>query len=131
MSARQTSKLIFKLICIHVKIFTNPHEYYDKSVSCSFASFHKSIWTFWQIWMTLVRNMHKEYRKSAKIVTNLNDTSDKYTWRWQQINIIIVTNLDDISDKSTWIWLLICMNWLSFTRPCRSKYSYQFLRSKL
>ena len=43
MSNRQTSKFIFKHTCIYVKIFTNPHEYYDKFVSCSFASSQKSI----------------------------------------------------------------------------------------
>ena len=29
MSARQTSKLILKLTCIHLQIFPNPHEYDD------------------------------------------------------------------------------------------------------
>ena len=41
MSARQTSKLILKLTCIHVQIFKN--EYCDKSVSYSLPSFHKYI----------------------------------------------------------------------------------------
>ena len=58
MSARQTSKLIFKLTCIHVLIFTN--EYYDKSVFYSMPYFPK---------------IH------MNMVTNLNDTSDKYTQR--------------------------------------------------
>ena len=58
MSARQTSKFIFKLTCIHVQIFTN--EYYEKSVFYSLASFPK---------------IH------MNMVTNLNDTSDKYTRR--------------------------------------------------
>ena len=33
-------------------------------------------------------------------MTTLNDTSDKYTWRWQQIYMYIVTNLNDKGDKS-------------------------------
>ena len=50
MSARWTYKFIFQLTYIHVKIFPNPHEYFAISVSYSFASFHKSIWIWWQIW---------------------------------------------------------------------------------
>ena len=38
---RQTSKLIFKLPCVHVQIFTN--EYHEIFVSYSLASFPKSI----------------------------------------------------------------------------------------
>ena len=67
MSARKISKFTIKLTCIHVQIFTTPHEHYDKSAFNSFASFHKSIWIFWQIWMTLVTNTHKDYSKSKGI----------------------------------------------------------------
>ena len=42
-SSGQISKLIVKLTYIHVQLLTNPHEYYDKSVSYTFASPHKSI----------------------------------------------------------------------------------------
>ena len=39
----QISKLIVKLTYIHVQLLTKPLEYYDKSVSYTFASLHKSI----------------------------------------------------------------------------------------
>ena len=42
-SSGQISKLIVKLTYIHVQRLTKPHEYYDKSVSYTFASLHKSI----------------------------------------------------------------------------------------
>ena len=95
MSDRQTSKCIFKLTCIHVQIFTNPHEYYDKSVSYSFASFHKSIWIWWHIWMTLVTNTHKDYSKSTGI-----------SWH---IWMTLVTNMHEDDNKSTWILWQIWM----------------------
>ena len=41
-SSGQISKLIVKLTNIHVQRLTKPHEYYDKSVSYTFASLHKS-----------------------------------------------------------------------------------------
>ena len=42
-SSGQISKLIVKLTYIHVQLLTKPHEYYDKSVSDTFASLHKCI----------------------------------------------------------------------------------------
>ena len=42
-SSGQISKLIVKLTYIHAQRLTKPHEYYDKSVSYTFASLHKSI----------------------------------------------------------------------------------------
>ena len=64
-STRQSSKFNFKLTCIHVQIFTDPHDYYEKSVSYSFASFHKSIRIWWQIWMTLVKNKHTNLSRNC------------------------------------------------------------------
>ena len=70
MSGRQTSKYIFKLTCFHVQIFTNPHEYYDKSVSYAFASFHKyeyggkSEWHYWQIHTKIIANPQEYHGKS-------------------------------------------------------------------
>ena len=76
MIMRQTSKLFFKLPCIHVQIFTN--EFYDKSVSYSLSSFPKSIWILWQIFMTLVTNTQKRLKQIHRnIMTSLNDTSNK------------------------------------------------------
>ena len=42
-SSWQILKFIVKLTYIHVQLLTKPHEYYDKSVSYTFASRHKSI----------------------------------------------------------------------------------------
>ena len=42
-SSGQISKLIVKLTYFHVQHLTKPHEYYDKSVSYTFVSLHKSI----------------------------------------------------------------------------------------
>ena len=55
----QISKLIGKLIYIHVQLMTKPQEYYDKLVSYSYASIHKSIWIWRQIWVRLVTNTHR------------------------------------------------------------------------
>ena len=55
MSAGQKAKFIVKLACIHVQLFTKPHEDYDKYALYSYASFAQ---------------IH------VNIVTNLNDTSD-------------------------------------------------------
>ena len=67
MSAGQISKLIVKLTCIHVQLLTKPHEFNDKSISHTFAYLQKSIWTWGQILMILVRNTHRDYSKSTGI----------------------------------------------------------------
>ena len=85
MSARQWSKFIFKLTYIHVQIFTS--EYYDKSVSHSWAPFLKSKWIWWQIWMTLVPNTQRLWQIHMNILTNLKYIGDKSIWRWLQINM--------------------------------------------
>ena len=95
MSAGQTSKWIVKITYIHVQLLTKPHEYYDKSVYYSFASYHKSIWIWWQIWMTLVTNTHKDY--------------SKLTGKSWQLWMTLVTNTHEDDSKSTWILWQILM----------------------
>ena len=66
-SSGKIPKLIDKLTYIHDPLLKKPYEYYEKSVSYTFASFHKYIWIWGQIWMTLVTNTHTDYSKSTRI----------------------------------------------------------------
>ena len=75
----QISKLIGKLTYIHVQLLTKPQEYYDNSVSYTFPSLHKSIWTWGQISVTLVTNTHRGYCKCTGISWQLWMTLVKNT----------------------------------------------------
>ena len=55
----------------------------------------------------------------------LNDTRDKYTWRWQLIYMYIVTNLNDIVGKSTSRWLQIHMKMIANTHHRHVDLNYQ------
>ena len=79
MSARQTSKFILKQTFIHVQIFINPHDYDDD---------------LYLINLHLFTNLYKYGEKSELHF-------DKYTHGLQQINRNIMTNLNDTSKKYT------------------------------
>ena len=103
-SSRQISKLIIKLTYIHVQPLTKPHEYYDKYVSYTLPSLHKSIWTRGQIWMKLVTNTHRDYSKSTGIswqlwmtlVTNKHVDDSKSEWYSWQIHIKMIANIQEL-----------------------------------
>ena len=111
-SSGKISKLIVKLTYIHVQILKNPHEYYEKSVLYTFASLHKSIWTWGQIWMKLVTNTLRDYRKSTgiswqlwitlmtknmKMTANLHIYSDKSEWYRWQIHMKMIANKNELT----------------------------------
>ena len=107
----QISKLIVKLTYIHVQLLTKTHEYYDKS-SYTFASLHKSIWTWGQIWMKLVTNTNRDYSKSTgiswqlwmtlvtkknmKMTANLHIYSDKSEWYRWQLHMTMIANTKEL-----------------------------------
>ena len=65
--------------------------------------------SFWQNYMNIMTNLyHIHLHLSSQIHmdmgTNMNNTSDKYTQRFQQIHRNIMTTLIDTSVKYTWRW---------------------------
>ena len=112
-SSVQISKLIVKLTFFMCSVWQNHMNIMTNLYHVTFASLHKSIWTWGQIWIKLVTNTNRDYSKSTgiswqlwmpllikkknmKMTANLHIYSDKSEWYRWQIHMKMIANAQEL-----------------------------------